>query len=119
MKPFTLALGFAVALVSLNVAGHQEYPARSKIIKIVVPYPAGGPTNFVGRTVADALGKSLHKTVIVENKSGAGGEIGSDSVAKSAQTATRCLLGLVGECPLRRKSRPISSIRSRISPPSA
>ena len=66
MKPFTLALGFAVALVSLNVAGQaQEYPARSKIIKIVVPYPAGGPTDFVGRTVADALGKSLHKTVIV------------------------------------------------------
>jgi tripartite-type tricarboxylate transporter receptor subunit TctC len=93
MKPFTLALGFAVALVSLNVAGQaQEYPARSKIIKIVVPYPAGGPTDFVGRTVADALGRSLKKTVIVENKSGAGGTIGADSVAKSAGDGYTLLL---------------------------
>src|SRR6266540_6007787 len=96
MKRFVLVLGFAASLVAVTAtAGRaQDYP--SKTIRIVVPYPAGGPTDLVGRTIADALTKALKKTVIVENKVGAGGTIGSDSVVKSAPDGYTLLLGLMG-----------------------
>jgi tripartite-type tricarboxylate transporter receptor subunit TctC len=106
MRLFAVALGLAVSLAAYTTnAGHaQDYPSRN--IKIVVPYPAGGPTDLVGRTVADALTKALKKTVVVENKAGAGGTIGSDSVVKSAPDGYTLLLGLMGPM----------SIAPRISP---
>jgi tripartite-type tricarboxylate transporter receptor subunit TctC len=89
-----LALGVAV-LVSIDAqAQAQDYPART--IKIVVPYPAGGPTDLVGRTAAEALSKALKQSVVVENKAGAGGTIGSDSVVKAAPDGYTFLLGLMG-----------------------
>jgi len=100
-----LVLGFAVSLVALTTAGQaQNYP--TKTIRIVVPYPAGGPTDLVGRTVADALTKALKKTVVVENKAGAGGTIGSDSVAKSAPDGHTLLLGLMGPMSIAPKISP-------------
>ena len=84
-----LVLGFAVSLVALTTAGQaQNYP--TKTIRIVVPYPAGGPTDLVGRTVADALTKALKKTVVVENKAGAGGTIGRTASRNPRRTAIRC-----------------------------
>jgi tripartite-type tricarboxylate transporter receptor subunit TctC len=59
----------------------QDYP--SKPIKLVVPFPAGGSSDGTGRMIADKLGQVLKQTVIVENKGGAGGMIGTDFVAKS------------------------------------
>jgi len=58
-----------------------EYPVRP--IKLVVPYAAGGPTDVLGRLVADFLGRDLKQTVIVENKAGAQGAIGAEAVARS------------------------------------
>src|SRR5437868_6649699 len=108
MKRLALALGFAVALLAAStIAGQtQNYPVKGKIIKIVVPYPAGGPTDFVGRTVAEALGKSLSTTVIVENRTGAGGTIGSDAVVKSAPDGHTLLLGLMGPISIAPKIAP-------------
>ncbi len=60
----------------------QGYPTRP--VKLVVGFPAGGPADIFGRIFAQALGANLGQTVIVENKSGVGGVLGIDAVAKAA-----------------------------------
>ena len=90
----SFALTTATASLNTRPAQAEEYPSRT--IKIVVPYPAGGPTDLIGRAVADALQKALAQSVIVENKPGAGGTIGTDSVAKSNPDGYTLLLGLMG-----------------------
>jgi len=61
---------------------HAQYPARA--VRIVVPFPAGGPTDVLTRVVAQKLSTHWSQAVVVENKPGAGGSIGADVVAKSA-----------------------------------
>lgn len=61
----------------------QDYP-RARPIHLVVPFPAGGATDVLGRLVGQELGRVLGQVVIVENKAGAAGSIGTDHVAKSA-----------------------------------
>ncbi len=80
------------ALVS--TAGAQSYPSRS--IALVVPFTAGGPTDLLGRTLAAAMGKSLGQSVIVENRTGAGGTIGATYVAKAAPNGYTFLLHHTG-----------------------
>lgn len=72
---------FAAALAASLPALAQDYPAKP--VKIVVPFPAGGPTDVLTRFLADKLGKACGQPVVVENKPGAGGAIGADFVAKS------------------------------------
>lgn len=59
-----------------------QWPARP--VKMVVPFPAGGPTDVMTRVLSDKLGQALGHPVVVENRPGAGGSIGADIVAKSA-----------------------------------
>ncbi len=73
--------GGALLLTALPVQAEAAYPSHS--IKMIVPYPAGGTTDFLGRLVADQLKSGLGATVIVENKPGAGTTVGADQVAKS------------------------------------
>src|SRR5207344_429876 len=79
MKRYLLAL--AAAAVPLLVTA-QAYPAKQ--IHIVVPFPPGRPTDVLGRVLGQSLGETFGQTVIVENKVGAAGNIGVDSVAKAA-----------------------------------
>jgi tripartite-type tricarboxylate transporter receptor subunit TctC len=72
--------GVASALSPLAIG--QDYP--NKPIKIVVPFPAGGSSDAAGRMVADKLSQILKSSVVIDNKGGAGGMIGTDLVAKSA-----------------------------------
>jgi tripartite-type tricarboxylate transporter receptor subunit TctC len=74
--------GFAcVAALFIAVASHAaEFPARP--LRLVVPYAAGGPTDVVGRMVADFLSKDLKQAAFVENKPGAQGAIGAEAVAR-------------------------------------
>jgi tripartite-type tricarboxylate transporter receptor subunit TctC len=71
----------ALALLP-GVALAQAYP--SKPLRLVVPFPAGGATDLLARSLAQRLGQGLGQTVVVENKSGGGGSLGSAEVAKAA-----------------------------------
>ncbi|MYN13742.1 tripartite tricarboxylate transporter substrate binding protein [Pusillimonas sp. TS35] len=72
----------ALATCGMGVAQAQEaWPARA--VRLVVPYPAGGGTDFAARLIAERLSASLGREVIVENKTGASGSIGAQAVAQS------------------------------------
>jgi tripartite-type tricarboxylate transporter receptor subunit TctC len=74
-------LVIVAALAATPNASAADYPVRP--IKLVVPYAAGGPTDVLGRLVADYLGRDLKQAVIVENKPGAQGAIGAEAVARA------------------------------------
>jgi tripartite-type tricarboxylate transporter receptor subunit TctC len=82
MKAARQALFFLAAALAAGAASAQSYP--TKPVKLVVGFPAGGPADIFGRTFAQALSHGLGQPVIVENKSGVGGVLGIDTVAKSA-----------------------------------
>ena len=78
-----LLMSAALAALSLpGLALAQAWPA-AKPIRLVIPFPAGGATDIIGRTVAQRLGTVLGQQVVVDNKPGAGGTIGADIVAKA------------------------------------
>lgn len=78
-----IATRFAAVLLAVlaATAAHAQYPNRP--VKLVVPFPPAGATDIVGRIVAQKLSERPGQPVVVENKPGAGGSIGSDLVAKS------------------------------------
>ena len=90
MKPLIAlaALAFALAVQA------QEFPSRP--VRIVVPWPPSGNVDITARTVAPALGEALGQQVIVDNRAGAAGTIGSAAVAKSPPDGYTLLLGSSG-----------------------
>ena len=76
-----LALTALALLVAQSSSGFAEYPDRN--IRLILPFPAGGAVDIVARIMAASMAKDLGKTIIVENKAGAGGIIATDAVAKS------------------------------------
>jgi tripartite-type tricarboxylate transporter receptor subunit TctC len=92
MKNIRLAALLAVAAVAVAgvPAAAQNYPARP--ITMVVPYPAGGPSDVVARIVAEGMGRALGQSIVIENVGGAGGTIGTGRVAE-AQPDGYTLLG--------------------------
>ena len=71
----------------------QQYPAKP--LRMVVPFPAGGPTDIVGRTIGQKLNDTLGQPVIIDNRAGAGGVIGTEHVAKSPPDGYTLLLGSI------------------------
>ena len=82
-------LGLALAIPA-GVALGQDYPTRP--IRIVVPFPAGGSNDIIARIVAQKLGEGIGQNVIVENRGGAGGNIGAEAVANSEADGYTLLL---------------------------
>jgi tripartite-type tricarboxylate transporter receptor subunit TctC len=88
---FSTSIGLVVTLLSTSVQAQQTaFP--TKAMRLVVPFPAGGGTDTIGRSLGEALTRELGQPTVVENKAGAGTVIGNDFVAKSAPDGHTMLL---------------------------
>jgi tripartite-type tricarboxylate transporter receptor subunit TctC len=98
MRPFHRLARFAaaglVAIAAIGSAAAQDYPTRP--VRMVIAFPPGGPTDFVGRLLADKMKELLGQSVIIENRAGANGAIGADFVAKSEPDGHTLFLTTVG-----------------------
>lgn len=72
----------------------QAYPSRS--VRIIVPFPAGGGADFMGRAIGQKLGEALGQSFVIDNRAGAAGVIGTELVAKAAPDGYTLLLGTTG-----------------------
>lgn len=84
-----------LCVTAAGTASAQSYPVKP--IRMIVPFPAGGGSDAMGRLVGDMLGERLGWRIVVENRSGAGGSIGADAVAKAAPDGYTLLLGSSGD----------------------
>jgi len=91
-----LKLILRVAVLALLASGAQAQTYPTKPITMVVPFSAGGPTDTLGRTIAQAMTVDLKQTVMIENVGGAGGTIGVNRVAKASPDGYTLLLHHIG-----------------------
>ena len=89
----TACLAILAAAVALPALAQDDWPAKP--IRLVVPFAAGGTSDVLARALGAQLQTSLKQTVIIDNKAGAGGVIGADSVAKSPADGYTLLLGTI------------------------
>lgn len=98
MQPSRMQLAaasfFALCAAAAPPLGAQTYP--DKPVRLIVAYPPGGTSDIVGRALAQTMGVRLKQTFVVENKTGAGGIIGTDAVAKAAPDGYTLLIAASG-----------------------
>jgi tripartite-type tricarboxylate transporter receptor subunit TctC len=94
-KPLSFIItALAICLSGVSIASAQTYPNRP--ITMVIPFAAGGPTDVLGRLVAQRMGEVLGPQIVIENVGGAGGMTGALRVAQSAPDGYSIVLGTVG-----------------------
>ncbi len=92
-----LLLAVACATCAMALPAKAQAPAYpTKPIRLVVPFAAGGSADVMGRAIAVELSKTYNQTVIVENRGGAGGNLGAEAVAKSPADGYTLLFGTIG-----------------------
>jgi tripartite-type tricarboxylate transporter receptor subunit TctC len=98
MRQIAAALAGALSCLAA-FAAHAASPADtypSRIVKMIVPFPAGGTTDIFARHIGDRLAKAFGHNFVIDNRGGAGGNIGSDAVAKADPDGYTLLVGTVG-----------------------
>src|ERR1700687_5994518 len=91
-----IASAAASAGLLARIGPAQAQSLAGKQIRMIVPFPAGGPIDIVARPLAQMLGDAVKATVLVDNRAGAGGSLGADAVAKSAPDGQTLLMATVG-----------------------
>lgn len=94
---FSTHIAFASsAILGVTQLAHAQDAYPSKSIKVVVPFPAGGATDILTRAITEKLSQKIGQPVVIENKPGAGANIGAASVAKAAPDGYTLLMGSIG-----------------------
>jgi tripartite-type tricarboxylate transporter receptor subunit TctC len=91
MKAWTLTSMLLPALLSVVPAAAQNYPAKA--VRMIVPFPPGGPNDILGRVVAQKLSEQLGQQVVIDNRGGAGGIIGAELAARAVADGYTLLFG--------------------------
>ena len=94
LKLAAISCLFATNLIAIQANSQPAWPLKP--VKIIVPFAPGGTTDLLARAMASELSKAFGQTFIVENKAGAGGNVGADAVAKSPADGYTLLMGTVG-----------------------
>jgi tripartite-type tricarboxylate transporter receptor subunit TctC len=94
-RSFSLIAGcIALSLAALCAPAHSAYPERP--VTLVVPFPAGGTNDIVARAIAEGMARELKQSVVVENRAGAGGNVGAEAVARSKPDGYTLLVSTAG-----------------------
>ena len=88
------AAAIELAVIAFDACAQGAYP--DKPIRILVPFPPGGSTDFLARGIGNKITAAWGQQVVIDNRGGAGGNIGTDTVAKSAPDGYTWLLAYVG-----------------------
>jgi tripartite-type tricarboxylate transporter receptor subunit TctC len=111
LRPIVAMLG-AVLIAVAPASGQEVYPSRT--IKIIAPFPAGAPVDSVARLIADRLERAWGQPVVVENRGGGGGIVGTNAVAKSPPDGYALLLtstSPIAAAPALNKSVPYDAVK--------
>ncbi|MGH8660875.1 MAG: Bug family tripartite tricarboxylate transporter substrate binding protein [Burkholderiales bacterium] len=97
MSPGRFLAAFGVALLACAACGALAQPYPAKPVRLIVPFPAGGGSDIVGRIVAGRLTEQLKQQVFVDNRAGAGGSIGTEAAARAAPDGYTLVLASTSE----------------------